>query len=134
MKEGIKSGLRKTKIPVCVATPLLQQTCDTISKLQQKYMVYQSYDNSRIKVPLTPKISARRPQFLPLSFLHPATLNNGALQKVHLQVGQMIAQELDFVDTFSLLLRANLLDVPKIHSQIFINSMTTNVAIIHKKL
>jgi len=51
MKEGIKTGLRKTIIPVCVASPLQQQTCDTISKLQQKSMVYQSYDSSRIKEP-----------------------------------------------------------------------------------
>jgi len=35
MKEGIKSGLRKTRIPVCVAAPLQQQTFDTISELQQ---------------------------------------------------------------------------------------------------
>ena len=78
--------------------------------------------------------STRRPQFLPQSFLHPAAPNNGVLQKVNLKVGQMIAQELDLVDTFSLLLRANLPDNPKIHSQIFINPMTTNVVSIHKKL
>jgi len=35
MKEGIKSGLRKAKIPVCVAAPLQQQIFDTISELQQ---------------------------------------------------------------------------------------------------
>jgi len=60
-------------------------------------MVYQSYDNNKAKVPQTPEISARRPQFLPLSFLHPAVPSNGVLQKVHLQVGQMIAQEVDLV-------------------------------------
>jgi len=79
------------------------------------------------------EISARRTQFLPQSFLHPTAPNNGVLQKVHLQIGQMIAQELDLVDTFSLLLRANLPDNSKIHSQIFINPMTTNVVAIHKK-
>jgi len=123
MKEGIKSGFRKTRIPVCVAAPLQQQPCDTISKLQQKFMMYQSYDSSRIKVPWTPEISARRPQFLPLSFLQPA-----------IQVGQMIAQEVDLVEIFFLLLRANLPDIPKIQPQIFINPMTTNVVAIHKKL
>jgi len=51
MKEGIKTELRKTRIPVCVVAPLQQQTCDTISKLQQKSMVYQSCDSSKIKVP-----------------------------------------------------------------------------------
>jgi len=71
---------------------------------------------------MTPEISARRPQFLPLSFLHPA-----------IQVGQMIAQEADLVEIFSLLLRANLPEVPKIHSQIFINPKTSNVVVIHKK-
>ena len=60
--------------------------------------------------------------------------NNRALQKVHLQVGQMIAQEVDLVEIFSLLLRANLPNVPKIHLQIFINPMTTNVIAIHRKL
>jgi len=33
---------------VCVAAPLQQQTCDTISELQQKFVVYQSYGSSRI--------------------------------------------------------------------------------------
>jgi len=51
MKEGIKTRLRKTIIPVCVAAPLQQQTYDTISKLQHKAMVYQSCDSSKIKVP-----------------------------------------------------------------------------------
>jgi len=69
------------------------------------------------------EISARRPQFLPLSFLHPA-----------IQVGQMIAQEADLVEILFLVLRANLPDNPKIHSQIFINPMITNVVAIHKKL
>jgi len=55
-------------------------------------------------------------------------------KKVYLQVGQLIAQEVDLVEIFSLLLRENLPDVPKVHSQIFINPMTTNVVAIHKKL
>jgi len=42
----------------------------------------------------------------------------------------MIAQEVDLVAIFSLLLIPN---VPKIHIQIFINPMTTNVVSIHKK-
>jgi len=33
MKEGIKTGLRKSRKPVCVATPLQQQIFDTISKI-----------------------------------------------------------------------------------------------------
>jgi len=75
-----------------------------------------------------------RPQFLPLCFLHPVVPIKGVLQKVQLQVGQMIAQEVDLVEIVFLLLRENLPDVPKIHSQIFINPMTTNVVGIHKKL
>ena len=39
MKEGIKTGLRKTRIPISVAAPL-----------QQKYMVYQGCDSNIIKV------------------------------------------------------------------------------------
>jgi len=54
-------------------------------------------------------------------------------KRIIFQVGQMIAQEVDLVE-FSLLLRANLQDVQKIHSQIFINPMTTNVVVIHKRL
>jgi len=46
----------------------------------------------------------------------------------------MIAQEVDLVEIFFLLLRANLTDVAKIHSEIFINPMNTNVVVIHKKL
>jgi len=45
----------------------------------------------------------------------------------------MIAQEVDLVEIFFLLLRAKLPNIPKIHSQIFINPMTTNVVAIHKK-
>jgi len=48
MEEGVKTKLRKTRILVCVATPLQQKTCDTISELQQKFVVYQSYGSSRI--------------------------------------------------------------------------------------
>jgi len=43
----------------------------------------------------------------------------------------MIAQEVDLVEIFFLLLRANLPDVPKKHSQIFINPMTTNGVFYH---
>jgi len=46
----------------------------------------------------------------------------------------MIAQEVDLVEIFFLLLRANFPDNPKMHSKIFINPMTTNVVAIHKKL
>jgi len=46
----------------------------------------------------------------------------------------MIAEEVDLLEIFSLLLRANLPDVSNIHLQIFINPMTTNVVAIHKKL
>jgi len=45
----------------------------------------------------------------------------------------MIAQKADLVEILSLLLRANLPDVPKIHSQIFINPKTINVVAIHKR-
>jgi len=46
----------------------------------------------------------------------------------------MIAQGVDLVGIFSLLLRENLPNVPKIHLQKFINPMTTNVVAIHKAL
>jgi len=46
----------------------------------------------------------------------------------------MIAQEVDLVEILFILLRENLTDVAKIHSQIFINPMNTNVVAIHKKL
>ena len=83
---------------------------------------------------IDPRNFSKETTVSPLSFLHPATPNNGLLQKVHFQVGQLIAQDVDLVEISSLLLRANLSDVPKIHSQIFINPMTTNVVAIHKKL
>jgi len=38
----LKEKNLNTSVCVCVAAPLQQLTCDTISKLQQKYMVYQS--------------------------------------------------------------------------------------------
>ena len=36
---------------MCVAAPLQQQICDTISELQQKSIVYQSYGTSGINAP-----------------------------------------------------------------------------------
>jgi len=81
MKEGIKIGLRKTIIPVCVAAPLQQQTFDTISELQENLWCIRAMTAAESRYHRLQEISARRPQFLPLSFLHPA-----------IQVGQMIAQ------------------------------------------
>jgi len=43
---------KKTRKPVCVAAPLQQQTYDTISELQKKSMVYQSYDSGKINTTL----------------------------------------------------------------------------------
>jgi len=120
MKEGIKTGLRKTRIPLCVAAPLQQQTCDTISKLQQNLWCIRAMTTTESKYHRPQKFQQGDQSFSPYLFF--------------IQVGQMIAQEVDLVEIFFLLLRANLPDVPKIHSQIFINPMTTNVVAIHKKL
>jgi len=106
---------------VCVTTPLQQQTYDTISELQLKSVVYQSYDSSR---------KTRKSMYVATehsSFQHTIRMQNYNTQTTNFP---FLSSSSPFhspspskVNTSNVITFTNI-----------INLMTTNVIVIHKKL